>query len=105
MTAARRFQHRPEVFMDQALEHLGMTFAQYRALEALAARRELQVSELARFLRVSRQAALKTVRKLERGELIEAIPEAGRVYVRPSETGERRLDHCRRFTNDLKTQL
>jgi DNA-binding MarR family transcriptional regulator len=105
MTAARRFQHRLEVFMDQALEHLGMTFAQYRALEVLATQRELQVSELARFLRVSRQAALKTVKKLDGGALIEAVPEAGRLYVSPSEAGERRLEHCRRFTHDLKAQV
>ena len=91
--------------MDQALEHLGMTFAQYRALEVLAAHGELQISELARSLRVSRQAALKTVRKLDRGALIEAVPEAGRVYVSPSAIGERRLALCRRFTHDLKTQL
>jgi hypothetical protein len=39
ITASRRFQHRVEVFFDQILEHLGMTFAQYRALEAIAADR------------------------------------------------------------------
>ncbi len=33
--AARRFQHRMEVAMDQALEGFAITFAQYRALEAI----------------------------------------------------------------------
>jgi DNA-binding MarR family transcriptional regulator len=105
MTAARRSQHRLEVFMDEALEHLGMTFAQDRALEVLAGQHELHVSELARALRISRQGAMKTVKKLDRGALIETTPEAGRLYVRPSVLGERRLAQCRHFTHDLKAQL
>lgn len=91
--------------MDHSLEHLGMTFAQYRALELLDANPELHVSELARLLRVSRQAALASVAKLDRGFLIETTREAGRTYVRPSEIGRRRLELCRRFTQDLKAEL
>jgi DNA-binding MarR family transcriptional regulator len=105
MTAARRFQHRLEVFMDQSLEHLGMSFAQYRALEVLEANNEMHVSELARLLRVSRQAGLSTVEKLDRGSLVETVREAGRVYVRPSELGRKRLEQCRTFTRDLKAEL
>jgi DNA-binding MarR family transcriptional regulator len=105
MTATRRFHHRLEVFMDQSLEHLGMSFAQYRALEVLDANNEMHVSELARLLRVSRQAAQETVIKLDRGSLIEAVRGAGRVYVAPSDLGRKRLTQCRRFTHDLKTQL
>ena len=105
MTAARRFGHRLEVFMDQCLEHLGMTFAQYRALEAIDAYREPHISELARSLRISRQGALKLVAKLRRGGLIEEVREAGRVYISPSVVGRKRLDRCRRFTEDVKVQL
>lgn len=48
ITSVRRFQHRMEVFMDQSLEPLGVTFAQYRALEAIDLNHEMHISELAR---------------------------------------------------------
>jgi DNA-binding MarR family transcriptional regulator len=105
IVAVRRFQHRLEVFMDQSLEPLGLSFAQYRALEPLAASNEMHVSELARSLRLSRQGALITVRKLDRGGLIDVVRDAGRVYVKPSSLGRRRLDLCRKFTADFKQQL
>jgi DNA-binding MarR family transcriptional regulator len=105
MTAARRFQHRLEVFIDRSLEHLGMTFAQYRALEVLDANNDIHLSELARLFRVSRQAAGSTVAMLDRGALVDPVREAGRVYVTPSDVGRDRLVLCRRFTEDLKAQL
>jgi DNA-binding MarR family transcriptional regulator len=103
--AVRRFQHRLEVFMDQSLEPLGMNFAQYRALEFLDTNLEMHVPELARSLRVSRQAALATVAKLDRGGLIDLTREAGRRYVRPSDLGRHRLRRCKRFTADIKQHL
>jgi DNA-binding MarR family transcriptional regulator len=84
ITAVRRFQHGMEVFMDQSLEPLGITFAQYRALEAIDINREIHISQLARFLRLTRQAAQMTVTKLDRGGLVDLVPEPGRVYVRPA---------------------
>jgi DNA-binding MarR family transcriptional regulator len=105
ITASRRFHHRLEVFMDQCLEHIGMTFAQYRVLELVSATPELHVSEMARQLRVTRQAALASVEKLERGDLVERIEESGRVYVKPSELAARRLELARRNTEDVKQQL
>ena len=105
ITSVRRFQHRMEVFMDQSLEPLGVTFAQYRALEAIDLNREMHISELARFLRLSRQAAQMTVQKLDASGLIDLMPEPGRVYVRPSEVGLRRLRLFRKFTHDLKERL
>ncbi len=46
----RRVQHRFEVAMDQCLEGLGLSYAQYRALELLLAAKQMHVSELARRL-------------------------------------------------------
>ena len=103
--AVRRFQHRLEVFMDQSLEPLGLSFAQYRALELLASSNEVHVSELARSLRLSRQGALATVDKLDRGGLIDTDREAGRLYVKLSQLGRDRLNLCRRFTADYTLQL
>jgi DNA-binding MarR family transcriptional regulator len=105
ITSVRRFQHRLEVFLDQSLEPLGVSFAQYRALEAIDLNKEMHVSELARFLRLSRQAVQMTVRRLDVGGLVDLVHEPGRVYVRPSELGLRRLRLFRRFTHDSKVEL
>jgi DNA-binding MarR family transcriptional regulator len=79
ITSVRRFQHRIEVFMDQSLEPLGVSFAQYRTLEAIDVNREMHIAELARFLRLSRQATQMAVRKLDEGGLVDLTPEAGRI--------------------------
>jgi DNA-binding MarR family transcriptional regulator len=105
MTASRRFHHRLEVFMDQALEHLGMTFAQYRVLELVAGSPPIHLSEIARWLLVTRQAVIATVTKLETGALVDRTGESGRVYVSASPEGLRRLEQARRFTEDMKAQL
>ena len=105
ITSERRFQHRIEVFMDQSLEPLGVTFAQYRALEAIDLNKEMYMSELARFLRLSRQAVKMTVQKLDEGGLIDLTKESGRVFVRTSELGLRRLRLLRRFTHDFNVKL
>lgn len=105
MTAARRFSHRLEVLMDQRLEHFGISFAQYRALETVAAYPDIHTSELARALRISRQGAGKTIEKLGGGALIDEVREAGRVYVTTSELGRKRLDQCRRTTLDMTRPL
>lgn len=105
ITSVRRFQHRMEVFMDQSLEPLGVSFAGYRALEAIDLNKEMHISELARFLRLSRQAGQMTVHKLDEGGLVDLTKEAGRAYVRPSELGLRRLRLFRKFTLDLKLKL
>jgi DNA-binding MarR family transcriptional regulator len=94
-----------EVFMDQSLEPLGVTFAQYRALEAIDLNHEMNISELARVLRLSRQAAQMTVQKLNHGGLVDLIEDNGRVYVRPSWLGLRRLSLFRKFTQDPKVKL
>ena len=88
--------------MDQSLEPLGISFAQYRALEAVIANREVHLSELARLLRLTRQAVQMSVHKLHEGDLVELIHEPGRVYVRASATGTRRIELFREFTHGLK---
>jgi DNA-binding MarR family transcriptional regulator len=105
ITSVRRFQHRLEVFMDQSLEPLGISFAQYRALELISQNNEMHLSELARLLRVSRQAVQVSVRKLYTGDLVDLIRESGRVYVTPSAVGLRRLPLFRRYTDDLKAGI
>lgn len=103
--SVRRSQHRIEVFMDQSLEALGISFAQYRALEAIVANREIHLSELARLLRLTRQAVQVSVHNLHAGDLVELIREPGRLYVKPSAIGMRRLELFRKFTHDLKAGI
>lgn len=91
--------------MDQSLEPLGISFAQYRALEAIDLNREMHISELARFLRLSRQATQMTVQRLDEGGLVDLTSEASRIYVRPSELGYQRLRLFRTFTHDCKARL
>jgi DNA-binding MarR family transcriptional regulator len=105
ITSVRRFQHRLEVFMDQSLEPLGISFAQYRALELISQNNEMHLSELARLLRVSRLAVQVSVRKLYTGDLVDLIRESGRVYVTPSAVGLRRLSLFRRYTDDLRAGI
>jgi DNA-binding MarR family transcriptional regulator len=105
MTASRRFHHRLEVFMDESLEHVGMTFAQYRLLELVHSSRETHVSDLARQLRVSRQGARKIVARLRDGFLVDTTEENGRVYVAAAETAGKRIERCRAMTAELKEQL
>lgn len=46
-----------------------------------------------------------TVQKLDEGGLVDRIQEAGRVYVRTSDLGLRRLQLFRTFTRDFKVKL
>lgn len=103
--SVRRAQHRMEVFMNQSLEPLGISFAQYRALEAIVANREIHLSELARLLRLTRQAVQTSVHALHAGDLVELIHEPSRIYVRASAIGTRRLELSRTFTHDLKAGI
>jgi DNA-binding MarR family transcriptional regulator len=71
MVALRRTHHRIEVAIDHALSGHGMTFAQYRALHVLEdAPFALSVSELARRLRVTRQAAHASVEHLRLQDMV-----------------------------------
>lgn len=105
IVSVRRSHHRLEVFMDQSLEPLGISFAQYRAFEAILLHREIHISELARLLRLSRQAVHMAAQKLHAGDLVDLIQEPGRVYVKPSAVGLRRLHLFREFTDDLKVGI
>lgn len=91
--------------MDQALEAYGISYAQYRAFELLVDAHPMHVSELARRLRLSRQAALATVEKLARCELVRLDREAHATYVAVSDTGREKLARIRRFTHDLPEAL
>jgi len=108
MVEARRTQHRFEVAMDQALEAYGISYAQYRALETLMTSHEMHVSELARRLRVSRQAASATVRKLERVGFVTTEREPHTRYVIVTARARETIARLREFADmpiDLERHL
>ena len=80
-----------------------MSFAQYRALETLAARNPMHISWLARLLRVNRTSARDTVRQLENHGLVTTEREGYVVVVTLTTTASRRLELCRRATAAIGT--
>jgi len=90
--AARRFQHRMEVAMDQALEGFAITFAQYRALEAIDATPRMHISALARKLRLTRQATQAVTKKLVRADYLR-VEDHG--YVKTVHITQRGHQHLR----------
>jgi DNA-binding MarR family transcriptional regulator len=98
MVEMRRTQHLIEVTMDQWLVNWGITYAQYRALEVLvAAPSDLHVSELARRLRLTRQATADTVKKLERVDYVQTEREPHTRYVVVTARGRSMLQKLRNF--------
>jgi DNA-binding MarR family transcriptional regulator len=92
----RRFHHRLEVAMDQAVEGMALKFAQYRVLELLVhCRHSIHVAEIARRTRVTRQAAQSTVEKLARAGLVDVTSDGYMRYVEISAPGRRRITLCR----------
>jgi DNA-binding MarR family transcriptional regulator len=103
LCAAQRFQHRAQVSMDQSLEGLGISFAQYRILELLTDARDISLSELGRRMRVTRQATRMTTGKLAAAGLVDLEREADAVYVILSDLGRKRLRLFRTATGRVLT--
>jgi len=106
MIALRRTQHRIEVSIDHALADFGMTYAQSRALGVLAtAAFAIDISELARRLRVTRQAARNSVEHLRLQDLVEVEHDGYRATVYVTEHGRTRVTRCREAASALESQL
>jgi DNA-binding MarR family transcriptional regulator len=99
MIETRRVQHRFEVAMDQCLEAFGISYAQYRALLVLLGDNDMHISELARRLRVTRQAALATVTKLARADLVTFERESHATYVVVTQVARARLARLQDFAD------
>ncbi len=99
MVEARRTQHRFEVAMDQALEAYGMSYAQYRALEEVLASPGLHISELARRIRISRQAVTRLVDKLEAGGYLNSEREAHARYLTAGRHAHPYIDGIRKMAD------
>ena len=106
VTASRRFSRRLQTRLDDSLEGLGISYAQYEVMEHLAERPNLHAGELGRRLRITRQTAHGLLRHLARADLIELLPsDGGARPARLTTAGRRRLDHGREAVSAIHTEL
>jgi DNA-binding MarR family transcriptional regulator len=79
--ATRRASRRLEGRLDDALQELTVSYAQFEILELLTRDRNAHAAALARRLNVSRQIASRLLIKLDRAGLVELLPPDGGVRV------------------------
>lgn len=92
--------------MDEALEGLGLSYAQYEVMEHLAERPNLHAGELGRRLRITRQTAHGLLKQLARADLIDLLPpDGGARPARLTTAGRRRLEHGRHAVLAIHTEL
>lgn len=97
MVELRRTQHRIEVAMDQCLEAFGISYAQYRALEAILARKQPHIAGLARHLELTRHAVQRSAAKLERAGYVDIERDGGLAYLAATAQARRQLGLIREF--------
>jgi DNA-binding MarR family transcriptional regulator len=79
--AARRLHRRLDHRLDDALEGLAVSYAQFEILELLTRDRNAHAAALARRLQVTRQIASRLLAKLDRAGLVDLLPPDGGVRV------------------------
>ena len=104
MVELRRTQHRIEVAMDQCLEAFGISYAQYRALEMILARKRPHIAGLARHLELTRHAVQRSAAKLERAGYIDIEHDGKCAYLAPTPEARRRLGLMREF-GDISARI
>jgi DNA-binding MarR family transcriptional regulator len=104
--ASRRLSRRIEGRLDDALEELTVSYAQFEILELLTRDRNAHAAALARRLGVSRQITSRLLTKLDRAGLVELLPPDGGVRV-PIVTrdGRRRIQLAVGATRQVREQI
>jgi DNA-binding MarR family transcriptional regulator len=106
VTASRRFSRRLQTRLDECLEELGISYAQYEVMEHLAGRPNLHAGELGRRLRITRQTAHGLLKHLARADLIDLVPsDGGARPARLTAAGRRRLGHGREAVSAIHAEL
>jgi DNA-binding MarR family transcriptional regulator len=106
VTASRRFARRLQTRLDEALEGLAISYAQYEVMEHLAERPNLHAGELGRRLRITRQTAHGLLKQLARADLIDLLPsDGGARPARLTSAGRRRLEHGRQAVLSIHVEL
>jgi len=104
--ASRRLSRRLGTRLDEALEELEISYAQFEILELLARDRNAHAAAIARRLHESRQIVSRLLIKLDRAGLVELLPPDGGVRV-PLVTndGKRRIRYVTEATAELRAKI
>jgi DNA-binding MarR family transcriptional regulator len=104
--ASRRLSRRLGSRLDDALEELDISYAQFELLELLTRDRNAHAAALARRLHVSRQIASRLLAKLDRAGLIEMLPPDGGVRVPVvTRNGRRRIELAADATEPVRERI
>ena len=104
--ASRRLSRRIESRLDDALEELTVSYAQFEILELLTRDRNAHAAALARRLGVSRQIVSRLLTKLDRAGLVELLPPDGGVRVPiVTRNGRRRIQRAVGATAAIREQI
>jgi DNA-binding MarR family transcriptional regulator len=104
--ASRRLSRRIESRLDDALEELTVSYAQFEILELLTRDRNAHAAALARRLGVSRQIVSRLLTKLDRAGLVELLPPDGGVRVPiVTRNGRRRIQLAVGATAAIREQI
>jgi Transcriptional regulators len=92
--------------LDETLEGIGLSYAQYEVMERLAERPNLHAGELGRRLRITRQTAHGLLKQLVRADLIDLLPpDGGARPARLTTAGRRRLELGRQAVSAIHSEL
>jgi DNA-binding MarR family transcriptional regulator len=106
VTASRRFARRLQTRLDESLEGIALSYAQYEVMEHLAERPNLHAGELGRLLRITRQTAHGLLKQLARADLIDLLPpDGGARPARLTAAGRRRLELGRQAISTIHAEL
>jgi DNA-binding MarR family transcriptional regulator len=104
--ASRRLSRRLATRLDEALEELEISYAQFEILELLTRDRNAHAAALARRLRESRQIVSRLLLKLDRAGLVELLPPDGGVRVPlVTKNGVRRIRYATEATAELRAKI
>jgi len=106
ITAVRRVNKILRRRFEQALEEMGVSYAQYEVMLLLQRDGNLHAAAIARNLKISRQAVQGLLEKLVRAGLVDLLPrDGGVVGMRLTDLGQQRINFCSRSLHDTEARI
>jgi DNA-binding MarR family transcriptional regulator len=104
--ASRRLSRSLGTRLDEALEDLEISYAQFEILELLTRDRNAHAAAIAKQLHESRQIVSRLLIKLDRAGLVELLPPDGGVRVPlVTNNGKRRIRYATEATAELRAKI
>jgi DNA-binding MarR family transcriptional regulator len=104
--ASRRLSRQLGTRLDEALDELEISYAQFEILELLTRDRSAHAAAIARRLHESRQIVSRLLIKLDRAGLVELLPPDGGVRVPlVTRNGSRRIRYANEATAELRAKI